>query len=82
LDDADFKVLLSSDNFDELLEKADSFFLGTGVEEDDSKAFMLYQRCSELSPQSTYVMAHLGQCYLNGYGVESDTDKAYRLGTH
>lgn len=79
LDDADFKVLLSSDNFDELLEKADSFFLGTGVEEVDSKAFMLYQRCSELSPQSTYVMACLGQCYLNGYGVESDTDKAYRL---
>ena len=59
-----------------IYEVANAYYLGKGVEENDAKAFALFNKVIALDPDFAKVYSHIGRCYEKGWGTAVNLDKA------
>ena len=57
-------------------ELAEAYYLGNGIEQDDEKAFSLFEKLEELFPDDDHVWFRLGQCHMFGYGTQINYELA------
>lgn len=58
-----------------MVEVAYAYYNGTNVDEDNAKAFAMFQEILSLDPSRSNVCSSLGNCWFYGYGTTIDKEK-------
>ncbi len=77
--DADLLTRANNHELDAMMEVANAYYRGIGVELDDEEMFKWYSNIIKLAPDCAEALCRLGNCYNFGWGVEENPDKAVEL---
>lgn len=64
----------ASKDISAMIEVANAYYLGEGVETDDNKAFAMFNEIVSLDPSQADVYTDIGTCWFYGYGTTIDQE--------
>lgn len=73
------KKLYESDCIEGYLGMADCYFFGYGVNENNERAFELYNEVLKKEPDNYGALCKIGRMYRCGWGVDKDIEKAFQI---